>query len=210
MTCDEFERVLPELEGDRNLEHHEHLRTCSPCSDLVSDLNAIRNQARWLGNDLEPGPRVWASIEAALRREGLIHDPQPQLVLTVSRTPRWKYAWLMPITAALVFGAGLLFIHQYVPVVQRTSTTAAVVNAPQPMQAAMPADEDQLLQVISARAPAMRAAYETNLRAVNDYIRDAESSVHNNPNDEIAQQHLMSAYEQRAMVYEMAMDRAIQ
>jgi hypothetical protein len=213
MTCDEFERVLPELGGDRNLIEHDHLKTCSQCVDLVSDLNAISDQAARLGADLEPGPRVWNSIEAALRQEGLIRDPKPQLVLTVAKAPSWRYAWLVPIAAALVFGAGLLFIHQHAPLVQQASSPATqppTVSVAQPIQVAMPADEDQLLQVISARAPTMRATYETNLRAVNAYIRDAESSVQNNPNDEIAQQHLMSAYEQRAMVYEMAMDRAIQ
>jgi hypothetical protein len=55
----------------------------------------------------------------------------------------------------------------------------------------------------------MRAGYESDLRAVNAYIRDAESSVRDNPNDAIAQQYLMNAYEQRAMVYEMAMNRAL-
>jgi hypothetical protein len=55
----------------------------------------------------------------------------------------------------------------------------------------------------------MRAAYAANLKSVNDYIRDAEESVKSDPNDEEAQQSLMAAYEQRAMVYEMALDRSL-
>jgi hypothetical protein len=56
----------------------------------------------------------------------------------------------------------------------------------------------------------MRDAYEQNLRAVNAYIHDAEQSANNDPNDEVAQQYLRNAYEQKAMVYEMALDRSLQ
>jgi hypothetical protein len=71
------------------------------------------------------------------------------------------------------------------------------------------ADEDQLLNIVAARGPTFRAAYESDLRAVDAYIRDAELSARNDPNDEIAQQYLMNAYEQRAMVYQMGMERSL-
>jgi hypothetical protein len=70
-------------------------------------------------------------------------------------------------------------------------------------------DDLQLLATVGARMPSMRAAYETDLQSVNAYIRDAEQSAHSNPNDEVAQQYLMNAYEQKAMVYEMALDRSL-
>ncbi len=70
MTCQEFERVLPELEGGRNFEADEHLRMCSRCWDLVSDLDAISQQARALQASEEPSPRVWNSIEIALTAGG--------------------------------------------------------------------------------------------------------------------------------------------
>jgi hypothetical protein len=212
MTCDEFERVLPELEGGHNKEQEEHLKTCSACSDLVSDLNAIAQQARLLTDDHEPSPRVWNSIELALRQEGLIHQPQPQLVPSVASSPRWRFAWLVPITAAFLFGAVLLFMHQHInnQVAQQPSISSPVVEtAAQPTQASILADEDQLLKIIAVRAPTLRAGYESDLRAVNAYIRDAELSARNDPNDQIAQQYLMNAYEQRAMVYEMALERAL-
>jgi hypothetical protein len=70
-------------------------------------------------------------------------------------------------------------------------------------------DDQQLLDVVSRRAPAMRASYEANLRDVNSYIRDAEESAKINPNDEQAQQYLMNAYEQKSMVYEIALNRSV-
>jgi hypothetical protein len=71
-----------------------------------------------------------------------------------------------------------------------------------------PSDE-QLLQEVSMRAPMMRAAYEANLKDVNEFIRDAEASAKSNPGDEDAQQLLMEAYAQKNMIYEMAMDRSL-
>jgi len=215
MTCAEFERVLPELEGTHSPEQEEHLKTCSACSALVADLNAVSQQARFLIEDREPSPRVWNSIEINLRREGLIHEPRLQPVPVATRTTSWRFPWLVPITAGLLWGAGLLYFHQVGKNQPRAAVAPLVVSpitksALQPAQTiTLAADEDQLLQIVSARAPELGASYESNLRAVNAYIRDAELSAKNDPNDEIAQQYLMNAYEQRAMVYEMAMDRAL-
>jgi len=213
MTCDEFQRVLPELEGGHTTEQEEHLKTCSLCSELVSDLDAIAQQARLLEDHFEPSERVWNSIERALQQEGLIRRPRPQLVASIQHSPRWRFAWLVPITAGLVVGSVLLVMHEHIAnQVARQQAAAAPVMATvaQPAEAsAMAADEAQLLGMIAARAPTLREGYESNLRAVNAYIHDAELSARNDPNDPIAQQYLMNAYEQRAMVYEMAMERAL-
>jgi len=211
MTCKEFQRVLPELEGGHNLEQEQHLKTCSACADLFSDLNAIEQNARRL-EDHEPSPRVWTNIEAALRQEGLIRQPQPQLVPTRLPAPRWRFAWLVPIAAGLVFGAGLLVMHWQVSTQiahQTRTTTPPVENAGITQPSSVPASEDQVIKLVATRAPSMRASYESNFRAVEAYIHDAELAARNNPNDEISQQHLTNAYEQRAMVYEMAMHRAL-
>jgi len=217
MTCEEFGRVLPELEGDHhnNIEQEKHLQTCSFCSGLVSDLNAISAQARLLAEDQEPSLRVWNSIALALRQEGLIRDPQVSARLLGSRLGGWKLAWLKPVTIALVVGAALLLELQRIPrgtpVAQQAATSVPVIGSADGLSqgSAIDADQVQLLNLVASRAPAMRAGYESDLRAVNAYIRDAETSVRNNPNDAIAQQYLMNAYEQRAMVYEMAMNRAL-
>jgi hypothetical protein len=210
MTCDEFERVLPELEGGHNLEQEQHLRSCSTCADLVSDLNAIEQNARLL-EDQEPGPRVWNNIEAALLREGLIRQPQPQLLPAVAHSPRWRFAWLVPIAAGLVYGAGLLIMHWQVSTqIAHQAKISAAVEAPGAIQSpALSTPEDPMIKLVAARAPNLGASYESDLRAVEAYIHDAELAAHNNPNDEISQQYLTNAYEQRAMVYEMAMDRAL-
>ena len=67
-------------------------------------------------------------------------------------------------------------------------------------------EDEQLLAAVESRSPAMKAQYASNLQNVNAYIRDAEESAHADPNDEEAQQIVMDAYEQRAAIYEMALD----
>jgi hypothetical protein len=210
MTCEEFERVLPELEGGHNLEQEQHLKTCATCAELLSDLNAIEQSARLL-EDHDPSPRVWNNIEAALREEGLIRQPHPQLVAAVPGSPRWRFAWLVPVAAGLVFGAGLLIMHWQVStqVAHQVKVTTPIDSAGTVQSSAAAASEDPVLKLVAARAPAMRASYESNFRAVEGYIRDAELAARNNPNDVISQQYLTNAYEQRAMVYEMAMHRTL-
>jgi len=209
MTCKELERVLPELGAVRSFELEQHLRTCSACSELVSDLNAISEQARVLDTAAEePNPRVWASIENALRQEGLIRQAQPQLVLVPPRASRWRFTWLMPALATLLVVCGLV-LHQRGRVEPQTvPQPLAQAGLPTDQATAMVPEEEELLNLVAARAPALRATYESDLRAVDAYIRDAELSARTNPNDDIAQQHLMNAYEQKAMVYELAMDRS--
>jgi len=70
-------------------------------------------------------------------------------------------------------------------------------------------DDQDLLEVVGSQSPTMRAEYAANLKNVNAYIREAEETAKANPEDEQAQESLMNAYEQRSMVYEMAMDRSL-
>ena len=204
MTCEEFERVLPELGRGHSMEQEEHLRSCSACSDLVTDLKVISQQARLLQGSEEPSPWVWNSIEVALRQDGLIHDVQPQRSRIPAPLLGWKLRWLVPVAAAFLVGFGAL-MHQH-----RTLSVAERPNPPIAVTAdAMVGDDVQLLNTVGERTPSMRASYEADLRSVNAYIRDAEQSAHNDPNDEVAQQYLRNAYEQKAMVYEMALDRSL-
>ncbi len=216
MNCVEFQRILPEIiDGGRNAEQEAHLTSCSACSGLVSDLNAISREARRLRGSEEPSPRVWNSIEIDLRREGLIRQPQrePSLVSAFSRA--WSPAWLLPVAAALLVAIGVMAYQRrglspQPRIAQTPAAPHAVTVAAQPNANLTTAHEDQqLLEAVGSRAPSMRAAYEANLQSVNAYIRDAEESAQADPNDEEAQQSLMDAYQQRATVYEMALDRSL-
>ena len=173
-------------------------------------------EARQLQDFAEPAPRVWNSIEIALRQEGLIRDPRlgPSLLPPVER--RWRLGWLSPlaVAAVLVFG---VFVYQRnyrqtQTIAQATpalSSTVAELHPGNIQKSANTNEDQQLLEAVGSRAPAVQAAYASNLQNVNAYIRDAEASAQADPNDEEAQQVVMDAYEQRATVYEMALDRSL-
>jgi hypothetical protein len=69
------------------------------------------------------------------------------------------------------------------------------------------ADDQQLLSEVSSRAPTMRATYENQLQAVNTEIRETQAYVNRYPVDLDARQHLLEVYQQKAMLYQMALDR---
>jgi Putative zinc-finger len=68
-------------------------------------------------------------------------------------------------------------------------------------------DDQQFLSAVSTRAPSMRATYENQLNAVNADIRETQAYVNRNPDDVDARQHLMDAYQQKALLYQIALDR---
>ncbi len=70
-------------------------------------------------------------------------------------------------------------------------------------------DDQQLLAEVANREPAQRSAYEDNLRGVNAYIADARQRASQYPNDESAKEHLRQAYEQKAVLFEMADARSL-
>jgi hypothetical protein len=114
------------------------------------------------------------------------------------------------------------------PVTSSLPSTAAVTPAPAPTPAPQqlaqksgkhepmpgralespPSTEDQqFLSVVSTLSPAMRTTYENQLQAVNADIRETQAYVDRNPGDVDARQHLMDAYRQKALLYQIALDR---
>jgi hypothetical protein len=222
MNCREFQRVLPELmEGGGNAEQEGHVASCSPCSNLVSDLKAISSAARLLQGSEEPSPRVWNSLEVALRQERLIRQPQPSSTSISASSRRWRVVWLAPAAAAVVIISGLILSRRSSVEAPRVAQSPAAPLSSTSLPASAGAagavayftgvanDDQQLLEEIGSRSPAMRAEYAANLQTVNAYIRDAEESAKEDPSDQEAQQSVMNAYEQRAMVYQMALDRSL-
>lgn len=215
MTCGEFEQVLPDLlEGNRNLELEAHLKACPKCSELVSDLRAITEECKLLRASEEPPSRLWSSIDAALRKEGLIRETQARrpFLVPASRS-RWGVtAWLVPVAAALVVGVAFFMSHPTSQqVVEREGSASPVgISAPSGVSDQTGKDDDQqVLTEIAKSAPMMETAYQENLRNVNSYIQDAEEFLRQHPNDDEAEQYLMEARQQKEMLYEMALNRSL-
>ncbi len=258
MTCSELQRVLPDVLDDAPTiafpsEVESHVRTCSDCSDLVSDLKLISSQARNLSESDEPAPRVWVRIAAELRAEGLIREPEPVLARPhlVPPIPRRRFNawWLAPVAATIVAAGSYMVSHKPAPTIAQQQVPAVHADAqanpqanpasakdpgspnlpstqveapievaraeqskkPVPMEKSQvePSSEDdqQFLTEVSTRAPSMRVNYENQLQALNADIRETQEYVDRNPGDLDARQHLMEAYEQKALLYQMALDR---
>ena len=206
MNCLEFERVL--LEGEHTPEQQAHLNSCTVCANLLADLDLISSQAKMLLAADEPSPAVWNALEARLRAEGLIRGPE-RIEPKVDFFRRWRAAWLVPVAAALALVAVVRLHHpagagDNVPVARQTTAQPAVKT---PVTAAVSGEDRQLLDTVAARPPAQRAKYSADLDDANAFIRDAEAAVKNDPNDLYRQQMLMNAYEQKQMLYDVAVDR---
>jgi hypothetical protein len=208
MNCVELQQSLAELEDggkdSGSVEQFAHLRACPACSALVRDLNQIAAAASWLQAANEPGPRVWNSIEASLRHEGLIRPQRVSGRLIPSFGTRWGVArWLVPAAAMLLLALGISLRRDSQPA-QLGQHASVAVSAVNPLDL----NDDDLRQEIAGSAPEVKTQYEENLRQVNDSIRDAQGVVDETPNDEDARRSLMDAYQQKAMLFELAMDRS--
>lgn len=219
MTCVELQESLADVEDGSSVEQSAHLRSCPECAALLRELNLIVASAAGLRASDEPSPRVWNSIEIALRQEGFIrpqatnhgnNNHRPSVLPGFSS--RWEWArWLVPAAAVLLVVVG---VHQWRASSTNLASTnpatqVATVTAPVAAQhTANPSglNDDDLLQEVAQNSPAMQSEYEENLRRVNAYISDEQNIVNESPNDEDARRSLMDAYQQKSMLFEMAMD----
>jgi hypothetical protein len=104
-----------------------------------------------------------------------------------------------------------IYVRQHsLPEQLARSTTRPAVNVSGDVSDAAIAglNDEDLLQEAAQQSPAMQAQYSDNLRRVNEYIQDEKGVVAADPNDQEARRSLMEAYQQKAMLFELAMDRS--
>jgi hypothetical protein len=210
MTCVELHESLAENENASSAAQRAHLKDCRECAALVAELLVIACAAGELREAHEPSPRIWKSIRTALKQEGLIR-PQGHSLLP-SFGSSWGWArWALPVAALLLITIGIV-VRQHTPareVAHNSFTTPAAMTTPVSDLEIAGLNDDDLIQEVSQQAPALQAQYTENLRHVNESIQDARNSIAANPNDEEARRSLMEAYQQKAMLFELALDRSL-
>jgi hypothetical protein len=211
MTCVELQQSLAEIEDGRTTEQQAHLKTCPSCSALAEELALIIAAAPALIETEEPSPRVWNSIEMQLRQEGLIRPQRAKqpAVLSLAASAsgsRWGWARLLVPAAALLVLVGI-YVNQRLLAPERVANDQARAIVSEANIGGL--NDDELLQEVSNQPPAMKAQYADNLRRVNDYIADAQRSVDADPYDQEARRSLMEAYQQKSMLFELAVDRSL-
>lgn len=209
MTCVELQQSLAEIEDGSGAEQRAHLETCPSCLALLAELNVIASSARDLSEANEPSPRVWNSIEIVLRKEGLIRPPRAGRPHPASFAAHWGFArWMVPAAAALLILVGI-YVRQQSTSPEIVATAPATATQPVSDVSAAGLNDDELLQEVADKTPATQAQYQDNLRRANEYIQDAKQDVEADPNDDEARRSLLEAYQQKAMLFDMAMDRSL-
>ena len=213
MTCAEFQAVLPYIiDNGGNAEQQEHLRQCAVCSDLVADLKYIAEQAKLLVPMMEPSGKVWDGIKSSLQREGLVRNSARGSLLGSIPLTRWGPGnWLIPIAVAVCVAVGLFYYQNRTapPSAQSSAGNAVVATTPVQFASMSEAQDQQVLSELAVHAPALGPAYRQELQRVNAYITDARGLVASNPDDEDSRQALLEAYQQKAMLYNMAMQHSL-
>ncbi|HEY6254115.1 MAG TPA: hypothetical protein VI685_29525 [Candidatus Angelobacter sp.] len=213
MNCKQFQEVLPHIiESGGNPDQERHLKSCNECSELVRDLRYIAEQARLLLPMHDPNPRVWNNIQKSLAREGLVSEGRMsrQGHILKNSSPQ-KKSWT-PLGAALAAIAVLALAVLLVNYRPTTSPAQESLNTPaSDSSVAMANTDDQMLisQVSQQDADAAKA-FRAGLEEVNSYISEAQKAVNDDPEDSAAQVHLQDAYEQKAMLYQMATTRSLE
>ena len=214
MNCQQFQEVLPYIiESGGKPDEEEHLNTCPACSALVEDLRYIAECAKLLLPMNDPNPRVWNNIEQSLQREGLLPEGRMSRLghitktSTPTQTKSWTpLGWAMALTATIVFA---VVLTNYKPRQLPPGSLSAQNTVEQSTSMTGMEDDRQLISQLAQADPDARGPYETSLREVNSYIADAQAAAQRDPDDAAAQELLLDAYQQKEMLYQMAIARSL-
>ncbi|MFZ0797998.1 MAG: zf-HC2 domain-containing protein [Terriglobales bacterium] len=162
-----------------------------------------------------PPRRRWSAWWLAPVAAGLVaagsyvvsHKPAPQVAM--QQAPATPGTAPAPTTTSVAEAPAVTPASVPAPAPRQLAQKAAPPKdiAKPAVEPAPSAEDQQFLSVVSTRAPSMRATYENQLNAVNADIRETEAYVKRNPGDADARQHLMDAYQQKALLYQIALDR---
>lgn len=221
MHCERFEEMLAEqLDGPLPLEATTHLDTCSQCRLLHEDLQAIAVAAHeWGVDELTPPPRLWAAIETRLQEQGLIAQPN----LPAPTTQGWLSGWWNLAARLELAGAYVLLMlvaaglagYRTAPVADTESfdrpATSVHVSRPALDGIGLTLDGNMQRAVASLSSDyggSLALSLQQNLQIVDNLIAVCEKKVRENPADPLAREYLYGAYQQKADLLAVAMDRS--
>jgi hypothetical protein len=218
MRCQQFENSLvQETDGPLPFEAMAHLEACPSCRMLREDLQTIAVAAQEWGID-EPIPpqRVWTAIEARLQAEGLIAQPDWQ-----PTSPGWFAGWWDFVSRLELAGAYALAIlvaagiagYKAAPVADTFERPAIAQHVSRPALDGLGSTLDGNMQrVVASFSPnydnSVTLSLQRNLEIIDNLIAVCEKTVREHPADPLAREYLYGAYQQKADLLAVAMDRS--
>lgn len=216
MQCHEFEQALEQRMGkELPADAAAHLNDCARCRAVVSDLEAIESAARRLSTDeVELSPHIWPALRAQLESEGLIRTPDRTRWALVS-PGSWLGNWWEALSRPALAGAYLTFLLAaaiLAGLVGHLRQNQAVTPRPaEPATAFLDTqlitEEHRTVSAIRQHDPAVTDSLRENLEIVDNFIALCEKSVRDEPQNEMAREYLYGAYQQKAELLAMVMDR---
>ncbi|MCU1243292.1 MAG: hypothetical protein JWO71_4018 [Candidatus Acidoferrum typicum] len=206
MQCKEVEVVL-EQEGCLPVPEaaRAHLAGCNSCRNLIADLTAIIATAHLLPAEVEPPRRVWTSLRVQLENERIIRSGARQpwwQSLSESFRPR-----LMATAAVGLLIVAAVALQFQRPATQPTEALNTYDNSFQDTSLTLDNDEAHLPAMQLAGNSGVDVSLRDNLDIVDKFILDCEQRVKQQPQDELAREYLNGAYQEKAELISVMMER---
>ncbi|HEX8362323.1 MAG TPA: zf-HC2 domain-containing protein [Longimicrobium sp.] len=204
---------LPDIERVRV---QRHVEACAECQAEVREIQSLLAEAAALPRGIAPPRDLWAGIAARIEA--------PAQVTPISAARRWSPPrWLTMAAAsiALVVTSSLVTLKltedQRLPAAPVAVGSEVRVGAPQTaLVAFQPAEHDyqraidDLQRVLTARrgtlAPETVQTLETNLRIIDEAIRQSRAALEKDPNSRELTDMLSDAYGKKLNVLQQAVE----
>jgi hypothetical protein len=191
------------LEGEVRPQVTAHVQHCPFCFSVLADLEGICSVSGGLSAS-EPPTRLWTNIRAALIAEGIIRRRE---------TLWWRVTWdwfagswfrspaaVAALGCLLVLGIGLVRAPRtgWRAPSDESAVPSAVALALGPMETSYRAR-------VAYFEPSVKETFQKSLDSLDRQIRECLRSVKQEPDNSLAREYLLAAYEQKARVLESAL-----
>ncbi len=206
MQCKEVELVLSQ-EGFVPVPDaaRAHLAGCSSCKNLIADLTALVATAHLLPAEVEPPRRVWNSLRAQLEQEGIIRSVQQRSWWTGFSAFFRPRVLATSAVGLLIAAAAALQLQR--PAAQPTEARNAYDSVYEDTSLTLNNDEAHLPAMQLAGISDVDVSLRQNLDIVDKFIADCEQRVKEQPQDDLARDYLTGAYQQKAELISVMMER---
>ena len=204
MLCKEVESVL-EREGFTPVPEsaRAHLAGCSSCQSLVADLTEIVATAHLFPTEVDPPPRVWAALRTQLENEGIIKS-------SGALGGAWWQGFSELFRSRALATVAVSFLIVAAVVLQAPRQVVAPVqtrNMYGDVAVALNQDERGLLRASLPANSSIDIDLRQNLEIVDSFIADCEQRLKEQPEDDFARDYLSGAYQQKAELLSVMMER---